>query len=175
MERLTNVSTESRRLTRLLAPIFDRAENNSLAGQVIREYVNQLPPPQERAKVPLSMSRLYRARRPGERRVIFYFEVSKEYPKPKEAHDTGCNNISLLGGWVRREMNGKLTLLETQYSPTDCDMKEAGLALPFAMLKLDGKTFAIVEEDSYEGESYVVLEIQRRKVRRVLETYAGSC
>jgi hypothetical protein len=69
-------------------------------------------------------------------------------------------------------MNGKLTWLETQYAATDCDMKEAGLALPFAMLKLDGKTFAIVEEDSYEGESYLVLEIRRRSVRRVLETYA---
>ena len=57
----------------------------------------------------------------------------------------------------------------------DWDMKDNGVMAPFVILKLDGKTFAVVEEDSQEGESYVVLEIRKRKVRRVIETYAGSC
>jgi len=54
-------------------------------------------------------------------------------------------------------------------------MKEGDLSLPLAIVQLDGKTFAIVEEDSYEGESYVILEIRKNKVRRILETLAGSC
>ena len=54
-------------------------------------------------------------------------------------------------------------------------MKEGGGVLPFAILDLDGKTFAIVEEDSYEGEEYTILEIQESGVRRILETYAGGC
>ena len=54
-------------------------------------------------------------------------------------------------------------------------MKEGGRILPFATLQLDGKTFAIVEEEGYEGEGYTILEIRKDGIRRVLETYAGSC
>jgi hypothetical protein len=175
MPELIQTSEDWQLLRRFLAPIFDRIERAALAGQVNKQYASQLPPPQKRAKVNLSMPKLFRVRVPGEHRIIFYFEVSKEYPRPPEANDAGCDNISSVGGWVAREVNGKLTLLDAQYFPTDCDVKDLGLSLPFAVLELDGKTFAIVEEDSYEGESYVVLEIRRRSVRRILETYAGSC
>ena len=175
MATITNSSVDWRQMLTFLGPEFERAESAGITRIVSQQYRAQLPPAEERAGIPLSILNLYRTQLSDDGDVLFYFEASKEYSKPRESNDAGCNNISLLGGWVIRNAQGELTLLDSQYSPTDCDMKEGGLILPFAILQLHGKTFAIVEEDSYEGEAYIILEIQKKRVRRVLETYAGSC
>lgn len=175
METITNSSADWKQMLKFLGPEFERAEKVGISRIVSQKYSAQLPLARERARVPLSLLNLYRTRLGADGRLLFYFEASKEYSKPRDANDAGCNNISLLGGWAIRNPQGKLILLDSQFSPTDCDMKEGGLALPFAMLRLDGKTFVIVEEVGYEGESYIILEIQKNRVRRVLETYAGSC
>lgn len=175
METITNSSAGWKQMLKFLGPEFERAEKVGISRIVSQQYSAQLPSAKERARVPLSLLNLYRTQLGDDGRLLFYFEASKEYSKPRDANDAGCNNVSLLGGWAIRNPKGKLILLDSQFSPTDCDMKEGGLALPFAVLRLDGKTFVIVEEDSYEGESYIILEIQKNHVRRVLETYAGSC
>ena len=160
----------------VLEPEFEQSERAASNGELEanREYFARFPPAEERAKVTLSILNLYRSHLP-EGPALLYFETSKEYPKPHEANDDGCNNISLFSGWLWQDSEGKLTLLDSHYGPTDCDMKEGGLTQPFAVLQIDGKTFAIVEEDSYEGEGYTILEIGKATIRRVLETYAGSC
>ena len=175
MEQITNSYADWKQILTFLVPEFERAERAGISRIVSQQYRAQLPPEEERDRIPLSILNLYRSQLRDDGHVLFYFEASKEYPKPIDSNDAGCNNISLLGGWVTRNAQGKLTLLGSQYSATDCDMKEGGLARPFAILQLDGKTFAIVEEDSYEGEAYIIIEIQKNRVRRVLETYAGSC
>ena len=175
MEEITNASPDWKQMLTFLGPEFERAEKTGISQMVSHQYRAQLPPAEERARIPLSILNLCRTQLANDGRLLFYFEASKEYPKPRESNDAGCNNISLLSGWAIRTAQGKLTLLDSQYSPTDCDMKEGGLTLPFAILLLDGKTFVIVEEDGYEGESYIILEIQKTRVRHVLETYAGSC
>jgi hypothetical protein len=121
------------------------------------------------------MRNLYKHQLPELGQILFYFEVSKEYPKPPDANDAACNNISMFEGWALRDPYGTVALLDSQFSPTDCDMVVSGRSVPFALLQLDGKTFAVIEEDSYEGESYIILEIRKDSVHRVLETYAGSC
>jgi len=173
IEKLTDASSDWKQTLTFLGPEFERAESVGLSGAV-SQYSAQLPPAEERARVALSVLNLYRSQLADDGQLLFYFEVSKEYPKPRASNDD-CNNISLLGGWALRDAQDNLTLLDSQFSPTDCDWKEGGLALPFAILQLDGKTFAIVEEDSYEGEGYTILEIQKDGVHRILETYAGSC
>lgn len=174
MTLLTNASPDWKQLITFLVPEFERAEKAGLSKLTNQSYSSQMPPLEKRARTPLSMLNLYRTQL-ANGKFIFYFEASKEYPKPQAANDAGCNNISLLGGWILRDGRGRLTLLASLFSPTDCDMKEGGGVLPFAILDLDGKTFAIVEEDSYEGEEYTILEILESGVRRILETYAGSC
>lgn len=174
MEKLTDTSADWKQMMTFLGPEFERAESSGLFD-TIPHYTAQLPPAEERARKPLSMLNLYRSQLTDDGQLLFYFEASKEYPKPSDSNDSGCNNISLLGGWALRDAQGNLALLDSQFNPTDCDWKEGGRVLPFMILQLDGKTFAIVEEDSYEGESYIILEIRRDGVHRVLETYAGSC
>jgi len=174
MEKLTDASADWKQMMTFLGPEFERAESSGLLD-TISQYSAQLPPAEERARKPLSILNLYRSQLTDDGQLLFYFEASKEYPKPPASNDVGCDNISLLGGWALRDAQGNLALLDSQYNPTDCDWKEGGRVLPFMILQLDGKIFAIVEEDSYEGESYTVLEIMKDKVRRVLETYAGSC
>jgi len=164
MEQLTNASPDWKQVMTWLRPSFERAEKTGLAGKLIQEYSRHVPPAEERAKSPVSIINLYRVQLGNA--ALFHFAASKQYP--------GCY-ISLLDGWALRDALGKLVMLHSQFSPTDCDMKEGDLILPFAILQLDGKTFAIVEEDSYEGESYTILEIRKNEVRRVLETIAGSC
>jgi hypothetical protein len=174
MAPLTSASPDWKRLTTFLGPKFEQAEQAGLSGLAGQYYSAQIPPFETRSRIPLSMLNLYRTQL-ADGKLIFYFEASKEYPKPRAANDAGCNNISLLGGWILRDGKGNLTLLTSLFSATDCDMKEGGIIRPFAILDLDGKTFAIVEEDSYEGEEYTILEIRKVGVRRILETYAGSC
>jgi len=175
LEQPTNTSAEAKQLLTFLIPEFERAEDAGLARDTSGQYAAQMPPAKERAKVPLQLLHLYQIKLTDEGPVLSYFEASKEYPKPRAANDAGCNNVSLFGGWVRRDKQGKFVLLDSHFAPTDCDMKEGDLSLPLAILQLDGKTFAIVEEDSYEGEGYVILEIRKDRVRRILETLAGSC
>lgn len=174
MARLTDTSPDWQQLLKFVSPEFDRAED---AGptQASEFWYAQIPRAEERAKIPLSMLNLYRHQLTDQGEVLFYFEVSKEYAKPPDAHDAACNNISLLEGWVLRDANGYLALLDSQFSPTDCDRKDSGRLVPFGVMKLDGKTFVVAEEDSYEGESYIILEIRKDSVHRVLQTYAGSC
>lgn len=174
MGPLIRASPDWKRLITFLAPKFERAEKAGLSGLTGQYYSAQLPPFETRARIPLSMLNLYRTQL-ANGKMIFYFEASKEYPKPRAANDAGCNNISQLGGWILRDSKGNLTLLTSLFSATDCDMKEGGIVQPFALLDLDGGTFAIVEEDSYEGEEYTILEIRESGVRRILETYAGGC
>jgi hypothetical protein len=174
IEELTAASPDWKELMTFLGEKFEQSEAAGLADELMRQYASQLPTAPERAKVRLSMLHLYRSKLSDEGPVVFYFEAGKEYPKPREANDTGCDNLSLFNGWVAAE-HGNLALLDSHYQLTDCDMKEGGLTVPFAVLHLDGKKFVVVEEIEYEGESYVVLEIRKSSVRRVLETYAGSC
>jgi len=174
IEQPTNTSPDAKQLLTFLIAEFGRAEDGGLARDT-SGYAAQMPPAKERAKVSLSLLHLYQTKLTDDGPVLSYFEVSKEYAKTRALNDAGCNNISLFGGWVRRDAQGKFALLDSQFAPTDCDMKEGDLSLPLAIVQLDGKTFAIVEEDSYEGEGYVILEIRKDKVRRILETLAGSC
>ncbi len=174
LEKLTDASADWKEVMTFLGPHFERAESSGLLD-TISHYTAQLPPAEERARKPLSLLNLYRSQLTDDGQLLFYFEASKQYPKPPDSNDAGCDNISLLGGWALRNAQGNLALLDSQFNPTDCDWKEGGRVLPFVILQLDGKTFAIVEEPSYEGESYTILEIKKDGVRRVLETYAGSC
>jgi hypothetical protein len=175
MEELTDASPDWKQMLTFLGPEFERAEIAGISPLVGQQYYAQLPAAEERQRIPLSILNLHRAQLANDGQRLFYFEASKEYPKPRDSNDFGCNNISLFGGWALQDGQGNMALLDSQFQPTDCDRKEGGLALPFAILQLDGKTFAIVEEDSYEGECYTILEIQKDRVRRVLETYAGAC
>ena len=174
MEQLTDASSDWKPMMTFLGPEFERAESSGLSD-TISQHAAQIPPAEERARKPLSMLNLYRSQLTDDGQILFYFEASKEYPKPPDANDVGCNNISLVGGWALRDVQGNLALLDSQFNPTGCDRKEGGLTEPFAIFQLEGKTFAVIEEDSYEGESYVILEIRKDGVHRVLETYAGSC
>jgi hypothetical protein len=174
IEELTTASPDWKALMTFLGAKFEQSEEAGVEDELTRQYAGQLPSAPERAKVRLSMLHLYRSQHSEEGPVVFYFEAGKEYPKPRDANDAGCDNLSLFTGWVVAE-RGNLALLDSHYQLTDCDMKEGGLTVPFAVLHLDGKKFVVVEEIGYEGESYAILEIRKGSVRRVLETYAGSC
>jgi hypothetical protein len=172
LDRVSDGSSDWSKLTIFVEQHFDQAETAGLA-QVINEYRAQIPPAEQRRKVRMSLLTLRRAQLDS-RRELFFFEASREYPKPANAFDAGCPNIFLLLGWIVRE-RGQLSLINTDFSATDCDEKEGGRTQAYAILRLDGKAFAIVVEYSYEGESYVIFEIRRSSLVRVLETYAGSC
>lgn len=173
IDKLTSESSEWKLLTKFVGARFDLWETAGFKQVFNEGYLRQIPPPDERKKVQWSMLNVYRARR-DDHRTIFNFVASREYPKPASANDSGCNNISYLSGWVVQEQ-GRLTLLKRDFSPTDCDLKEGIPAQPLAIIQLGAKIFAVVAEYSYEGDSFVILEIDQRGLLRVLETYAGSC
>ena len=173
IERVSRDSLEWMRVKKLVGTRFDRAEAAGLRKVLSKLYLEQIPPEAQRKKVPLSLLNLYQARL-DDHRTIFFFEANKEYPQPASANDTTCNNMSLFIGWIVQERD-QLTILKTYFASTNCDQKEGGPTQPLAVIHLDGKVFAIVVEYGWEGESYAIVEIGRRRLIRVLDTYAGSC
>jgi hypothetical protein len=72
MERLTNSSSDSQQLLMFLRPEFERAEMAGLT-EFSQHYYNEIPAAEERAKVPLSMFRLYRHRVTEHGQILFSF------------------------------------------------------------------------------------------------------
>lgn len=78
MERLTDASPDWKQLLTLITPHFERAEIAALTHEGASLYASQIPSAQDRAKMPLSMQKVYRNQLTDEGQALLYFEASRE-------------------------------------------------------------------------------------------------
>jgi len=128
---------------------------------------------EERKKIEMSITSLYRSKSGVRGEHLYYFEAEKQYPKTAASSDRGCNDVSLFRGWMSADGKGGLGLMDNQLSFTDCDRKGPSFATPLGMMNLQNRTFLFVREHGWEDESYLILELNHSGLHRVLETFGG--
>ena len=106
--------------------------------------------------------------------LIYYFEVKRQYSKPRTFNDSACTGISFFKGFLKKE-KGKLTFLDKDLVITDCDWKYTTSILPFGIIKVDNENFIVIQKTYYESESYQLLELGSSHLRKVISLYGGGC
>jgi hypothetical protein len=171
MAEVSNTSDEWKSVLSFIRPAFGREEEVRSA-----ELSSFLAPPtgDERKKINVTLSHVYRSSTEIGGRYLYYFEAQKDYAKPIPTNDQSCNNV-FFRGWGTAGPQGNLSLMGTQIGWVDCDRKQESGSVPLATLSVDGHVFVITYDPSYEGESYSILEWTESGVRLVLETQGRSC
>lgn len=129
---------------------------------------------EQRAKVELTITKLYRNKSSRDGQRIYYIEVEKQYKKPAGSGDSSCDNVAVLKGWVLKDKDGILALLNDSFGLTDCDGKNRGGSVEwFSVMTLNNRTFLFAVEHGWEDESYTIYELKEFELARVLETFGG--
>lgn len=128
---------------------------------------------EERAKVQMSITKLYRVNSAVNGEHVYYFEAEKQYQKPPGSRDQGCYDATLFQGWISTQGKGGLGLMESQLMFTDCDRKGPSSTIPVGIMTLKDETFLFVREHGWEEESYTILKLDKSGLHRVLETVGG--
>jgi len=133
MVEIEKSSDESNQIVAYVKPVFSEVETDEIsrlaAELTLREFfaVRGFPlQSEERAKVEPTLTKLYRSKSTIKGRHIYYFQVEKHYKKPAGARDSSCYEVSFLAGWVTKDKEGTLALLNESFGLTDCDLKERG-------------------------------------------------
>ncbi|MGH9942888.1 MAG: hypothetical protein ACRD9R_11095 [Pyrinomonadaceae bacterium] len=181
MVEIEKNSDEASKIIAYLKPIFSEVEASELsrlaAEPTLREFfaVRRFPlPSEERAKVELTLTKLYRSKPLIDGQHIYYFEVEKHYQKPVGANDRDCFNVSLFSGWIMKDKDSALDILNESFGLTNCDGKERGNSVEwFSVVTLNMQTFLLAVEHGWEDESYTIYELKDHGLTRVLETLGG--
>jgi hypothetical protein len=128
---------------------------------------------EERAKVQVAVTRLYRTNSLVNGEHVYYFEAEKQYQKPTTLRDQGCHDISLLQGWISTDEKGGVGLNASQLVFTDCDKKGPTTMVPLALMRFKDRTFLFVTEHGWESASYTILELDTSGLHKLLETAGG--
>jgi len=171
MTEVANTSDEWKGFLSFVRPAFEREEETRAAE--LSSFLTS-PSGEDRKKVNVTLSHLYRSDAMIGERYLYYFEAQKEYREPLPANDQSCNNV-IFRGWGIRNLRGDLSLLGTQIGWADCDLKGDGGRVPLGVLSIDDRAFVITYDPGYEGESYSILELTESGARLALETEGGSC
>ena len=152
---------------------LDRLRAESRPGSEILSLPAFLLSREERRRVAISITKLYRSSSVVNGEHLYYFEAEKEYQNPAPSRNQGCNDVSLFQGWISTMGKGGMGLLAGHVTFTDCDRKGPSTATPFGIMKIDNRVFLFVSEHGWESESYLILELDNSGLHRVLETVGG--
>lgn len=129
---------------------------------------------EERAKAELVVTKLFRSKSAIDGQHIYYVEVEKRYRNPAHSPDSPCDNISFLKGWVLKDRDGTLGILNDSFGITNCDGKERGGSVElFSVMAMKNRTFLFTVEHGWEDESYTIYEFKDSWLARALETFGG--
>ncbi len=127
----------------------------------------------DRSKVALQLTSLKRTSSSINGRNLYYFKVEKKYSRPEGLADAQCNNVSELSGWLVKEKDGSINLINESFWLTDCDKKGGGSIERFNILKLDGRHFVLTVEHVYDSEQYVIYQLKEFGLKSLLVTSGG--
>ena len=160
---------------------FIKIDNTSAQEKEIRSFVKQIFDVEEKAEIertrvekppavaPVEMllTALYRSSHVVDGKHIYYFEAEKQYPKRR---DPGCYDVSLFQGWISADEKGGLGLMDSIFGFTDCDRKGPSTMIPLGLMTLQEQTFLFVREHGWESESYIIIELNKSGLHRLLQT-----
>jgi hypothetical protein len=104
-----------------------------------------------------------------------YFEGERNYGAPLHRPDARCHGRTRVNGWITAGPDTRPVTSGVSAAVDDCDEKTSARLLPLGITTINGRTYWLVSEHYYEGESRFVIEAGRDGVRRVLEAPGGGC
>jgi hypothetical protein len=156
---------------------------DSLVGHFNRVEDETLKKVQQRAgwrhPIPVEMRRAARIRleswyrspsgEPGW--TISYVEAVRQYPPGPE--DKGCGLETLVSGWMHHRDGKLMEGTELHGKVTYCDRVGATYMLPFGRIRPKDQTYWVFQLSGWESEWYEVVSVRPKKIRYVLEVFAG--
>ncbi len=101
-------------------------------------------------------------------RALYRLEAVREYPKPENFHDAGCNSVTHFSTWFLESTHGKLSILDPRADLSDCDYKSVQSITPIALFSLDGQDFVVTLGSGWDQDAYEIFSVGPDGV--VLET-----
>jgi hypothetical protein len=180
MIEIKTENVEGADLLSFIKQLFDEAETaelNKIRAEQLPEIEASTPffslSSEARAKVRMSITKLYRTKSSLNGKHLYYFEAEKQYEKPATSTDPSCNDVSLFQGWMEATERGGLGLMDSRLFLTNCDKKGPSSATPLGIMTLKNEIFLFVSEHGWEDESYMILELSNSGLHKVLETFGG--
>ena len=151
----------------MLIEPFDKAE--AVVADNFTHWKHPVPQ-KERQKVPIEIEALYKAPMDADGWVAYRFQAVKRYPAP-----TGdCELLSSASGWIMQAPNGNhWTQLSVRI--TYCDRMDDIVAVPFGLVRANGKSYWIYQMSGYDREGYAVSRPTPKGVEANVQYSAGSC
>ena len=176
LEPMVEINPESVEAAPLLSAIkqlFDEAETEEMdkPGAQASQFFPRSA--EARAKSTMLVTQLVRSSSTRDAKHLYYFEAEKQYKKPANSHDSGCDAVSLFHGWFEATASDGLGLLDQRLFLTDCDRKGPSSAKPLGIMTFKNRLFLFVSEHGWEDESYLILELKNTGLHKVLETFGG--
>jgi len=128
---------------------------------------------EERAKIQMSITKLYRSKPLNNGEYLYYFEAEKSYPNPGADATRSCEDVSLYRGWISARGKGGWGFKDSQLTFTNCDRKGPSTATPLGIMTLKNRVFLFVKEHGWESASYMILELDNSGLHLLLETIGG--
>ena len=149
-------------------PLLELSPNTAEATD-LASFIRQLSDEAKTAE----LKRLYRSGSRLNGEYLYYFEAERKHKRATISTERGCNDVSLFQGWITADDRGGLGLLANRNFLTDCDMKGPSSMTPLGILRLKNTTYLFVTEHGWEDESYIILELDKSGLHKVLETFGG--
>ena len=100
--------------------------------------------------------------------TYYYVEAHRRYSKAPLGEV--CPNVSAYRGWIFIDTLQVQRVISSRMVLTDCDFKEAGFTTPLGLLELRTATFAIVQTDGWESQTYGILRLDPSAMTPVIDS-----
>jgi hypothetical protein len=157
-----------------LTPYFNAAEVREVERRTREGSYDERSTGAAAASAPLDVTMLYRVG--GNQGVSYYFfQASRTYMPPADSPAAGCDQVTVMTGWMSEDPGGTFVLLSSGVVMTNCLGGGGPLVQPMAGVELDGRLYVLAVERHDEGESYSIFVLSPASAERVLEVYGGGC
>ena len=109
----------------------------------------------------------------GDSPRVYYVEAIRPYRRLGQTLDE-CTAVGSGTGWFARDAAGVRTLTMVVDVLT-CRREAGSYMLPLGVLKLNDRVYWLAQFSGWDHERYVVLEIKKKSVDVVVNTWAGVC
>lgn len=106
--------------------------------------------------------------------ALYFIEAKQKTPNSKNPQDAECYDLNVLSSWILLK-GDKMSVLSSEFIPTDCDGKETHTIVPNAVISIEGKHYIVSENYGYEWEFYTIHQILSDSVKEVLNVGGGGC
>jgi hypothetical protein len=183
IERIETLPPASPDAKSLAARVTDTL--NGAETKRVREWSAQWKHPAAesvRAKTPLTLEVLTRSSGLDSASRVYYFEGIKQYDgfvqvdawQPSRMGKK-CEFLTAANGWLLTNEKTDTVKAIVGANLTNCNRQGVVYALPLGAIRTGGRLFWVVQNSSWEFESYSVMEIKADDVKPVLTVGGGFC